>query len=429
MANFIGGTGPDVFNGTAGNDLMIGNAGSDTLRGMAGNDRIQGGRDGDILDGGVGIDTLIYTRSDAGVNVNIGTNVTTLSGGHAAGDSISGFENLIGSDYNDVLTGGATRNVLIGGRGHDDLFGMDGRDLLIGGLGADLLNGGNGFDTVSYHQSARGVSVNTLSGQVLGGAAGDTFVSIEALWGSSFGDSLIMDGGDNVIRGRGGDDFIDGGAGDDRLTGGVGADFLHGSTGNDTAGYRNSDAGIIVSLAGGLGQGGHAEGDVFSWIENIDGSMHDDEITGNLLVNVLRGLDGDDILTGAAGADILRGGAGEDAFAFVDLDHHIARDQTVDVALSAPVGSDADKIRDFEQGTDVLQFESTEFSGGIFNTDDIDDLGLTTVGDSAFAFADGNLFHVTYRGVNAFAAEFVDVRHIAHLKDITSLNATDFDFV
>ena len=52
-------------------------------------------------------------------------------------DTISGFENLTGSDFNDTLTGNAGANVLNGGAGDDRLTGSGGADGQTGGGGAD----------------------------------------------------------------------------------------------------------------------------------------------------------------------------------------------------------------------------------------------------------------------------------------------------
>jgi hypothetical protein len=56
--------------------------------------------------GGVGIDTVEYPASSAGVTVNL-TNTGTQNGGDAASDILSNFENVVGSAHNDTITGNA----------------------------------------------------------------------------------------------------------------------------------------------------------------------------------------------------------------------------------------------------------------------------------------------------------------------------------
>lgn len=121
---------------------LVGSAQADTLTGDGNDNIIEGGAGADTLTGGAGIDTLSYESSDVAVTVDLSSD--TVSGGHAASDVVSGFENALGSDYNDSLTGTAEANVLTGGEGADTLTGGAGDDSLFGGKGADVLTGGVG---------------------------------------------------------------------------------------------------------------------------------------------------------------------------------------------------------------------------------------------------------------------------------------------
>src|SRR5206468_10544082 len=49
------------------------------------------------------------------------------------------FENVIGTQFDDVINGNSADNVLVGLAGDDTLRGQQGRDVLIGGLGSDRL--------------------------------------------------------------------------------------------------------------------------------------------------------------------------------------------------------------------------------------------------------------------------------------------------
>lgn len=150
-----------------------------------------------------------------------------------------------GSSTHDIGLGTTGADTMHGGNGLDRLFGDDGddflygdadSDILDGGAGADTLDGGSGRDAASYMGSATGLTVDMMNaGANTGDAVGDSFVSIEGLWGSSFDDNLYGDNNDNTLIGSHGNDVLDGRGGNDLLQGGTGSDtFVFGSgTGND----------------------------------------------------------------------------------------------------------------------------------------------------------------------------------------------------
>lgn len=150
-----GDAGNDILDGGAGNDLLEGGIGNDTLRGGVGNDILRGGDGDDILDGGagadtlsggVGVDTLTYASATAGIVLNLATGA---HGGAAAGDVLEdAFERVIGSGFDDVITGGAGDDYIEGGAGNDKLYGGAGNDTLYGGDGDDLLDAQAGNDTL-----------------------------------------------------------------------------------------------------------------------------------------------------------------------------------------------------------------------------------------------------------------------------------------
>jgi Ca2+-binding RTX toxin-like protein len=130
----------DQISGDDGANYLIGFAGDDDISGGAGRDSIRGGEGADTLDGGTDVDTLQYVDSAAGVIINLNADAfgfQTASGGDAEGDVISGFENVLASNSNDILTGDAARNILNGYDGDDILNGGGAKDALIGGGGAD----------------------------------------------------------------------------------------------------------------------------------------------------------------------------------------------------------------------------------------------------------------------------------------------------
>jgi Ca2+-binding RTX toxin-like protein len=234
----------------------------------------------------------------------------------------AGNDRLVGNDISEDIYGGGGNDLLRGGGGDDNLYGEDGNDRLVGGKGADQLDGGAGVDTADYRGSSASVMVDLLANSGSGGdALGDSFISIENVVGSAFGDTLRGNAGANVLSGRDGNDSLFGGDGNDRLVGGAGADVLNGGAGVDTVDYRTSLNGVTVDLLNNSGVGGEAQGDTFFFIENVIGSDLADVLRGDAGANRLQGEgdndslfggDGNDRLLGGAGADTLDGGAGTD---------------------------------------------------------------------------------------------------------------------
>ena len=150
----LGGDDDDALYGGAGSDLMDGGGGNDVVNGEAGDDILHGGEGEDTLDGGADTDTIWYDASDAGVTVDLRDGDgdgfhDAASGGHAEGDRIRNFENVVGSAYDDVLTGDDGANRLAGWDGDDRLSGGGGDDELVGGAGRDTVHGGAGDDTLA----------------------------------------------------------------------------------------------------------------------------------------------------------------------------------------------------------------------------------------------------------------------------------------
>lgn len=241
------------------------------------------------------------------------------------------LENIISSIGNDNLHGNLADNTIWAGSGNDELFGdigndtlygEDGHDILNGGTGADIIDGGSGIDTASYEGSSSGVRINFFSNTFSGGdASGDVLTSIENVTGSDHNDSIIGNANANSFSGGMGNDFLNGyldddtlngQEGNDVLVGGAGADTIDGGDGIDEARYVSSSAGVDVRLDANTASGGDANGDTFSNIENLLGSIFDDILLGDGGSNVLKGNKGDDVLGGRSGNDTLNGGPGED---------------------------------------------------------------------------------------------------------------------
>jgi Ca2+-binding RTX toxin-like protein len=310
--SLFGGDGSDLLDGGAGDDTLGGDAGADTLHGGSGDDLLIGGAGDDVLDGGAngaGGDTASYSDAAPGPGRTGVTVSLALSGpqdtGTAGRDTLVGIENLVGSDYDDVLSGNDGNNHLSGGVGNDTLIGGAGDDWLEGKVGADVLYGAAGNDTLD------------------GGRGNDT------------------------LAGGAGDDVLSGGAGDDLIDGGD-----NGAAG-DTASYDADTLtqGVTVSLALAGSQDTGSRGmDTLVNIENLTGSSLDDALSGNGGDNRLNGLSGDDTLSGGAGSDTLVGGSGADVFVWRLADRGASTDHIVDFNVGERDVLDLRELLDGEHG-------------------------------------------------------------------------------
>lgn len=229
IVNMAARGGISASGGAAGDKLisienLTGSAYNDTLIGNSGDNIIDGGSGGnDTLVGGAGIDTLSYASAGEGIVINMRTG--DASGG-AAGDSFSGFENAIGSAYDDTIYAGNDDNVVFGGDGDDKLYGKAGDDTLYGEAGVDRLFGWVGDDT------------------------------------------LIGGDGNDYLYGEGDNDTLNGGAGSDLLNGGTGNDiFVFTDVDGSTDRIVDlSDANDTIDLSGIDAIAGTESDDAFTFI-------------------------------------------------------------------------------------------------------------------------------------------------------------------
>ncbi|WP_338832174.1 calcium-binding protein [Bradyrhizobium sp. 27S5] len=265
----------EAIQGSAFDDTLIGDANSNNLRGGAG---------ADSLDGGGGTDYADYGNAATAVVASLANPASNT--GDAAGDSYTSIEGIIGSDFDDTLTGDA------------------GNNNLRGGLGADALDGGAGNDIAEYITASAGLLVSLANPALnTGEAAGDTYISIEGLRGSDFNDTLIGDAGDNLLDGAGGADSLVGGAGNDIYILNDPGDVITENLGEGT------DTAVVTgnfnyTLAA------NVENLTIETSANVSG-------TGNALANVITGGAGNNVLDGGIGADTMAGGLGNDTY-FVD---------------------------------------------------------------------------------------------------------------
>lgn len=120
----VGTEGDDVLKGFAGNDVFAALAGDDTLDGGGGNDTFFSGLGNDVISGGNGEDTLSFELSKDSIVVNLEIGISRDEGNH----TFSSIENVIGSDFSDIIFGSSGNNTLDGGYGADTISGSDGND-------------------------------------------------------------------------------------------------------------------------------------------------------------------------------------------------------------------------------------------------------------------------------------------------------------
>ena len=177
---------------------------------------------------GLGIDTVSYANATSGANgqgVTVNLALTTAQNTIRAGtDTLSGFENLTGSEFNDTLTGTTAANVLTGLGGNDILNGGAGADWMLGGTGNDTYVVDNVGDVVT---ELDGEGSDTIQSSISFSLAGLAFVENLTLTGtaalSGTGNAL-----DNIIIGNSGANVLTGLDGADTLNGGTGADQMFG---------------------------------------------------------------------------------------------------------------------------------------------------------------------------------------------------------
>jgi Ca2+-binding RTX toxin-like protein len=328
--------GNDSLFGGGGHDSLLGGDGNDQLRGDDGNDTIIGGAGNDSIVGGFGIDTADYFFSDSFAGVMVDLNSGNATGGGGT-DTLSGIENVNGTDFNDTIFGDGSANFIEGRGGNDSLFGMGGDDNLQGGSGDDTILGGGGSDfivggsgndsidggvsvdfyfgtdqnsvwygsaTSSVFLDMRGVTGDGSVGQGFaydGEGGTDTLANVSLYTGSGYNDTIL--GSDAGIF-----ESFDGGLGDDVLNGGAYETvFLDAFNRLD---YRNAPGSVTVDLRGGFASGA-AGNDTILNFHSVHGSNSADTLLGSdttLYTEQFEGRGGNDTIDGRGGNDLVRYG-------------------------------------------------------------------------------------------------------------------------
>jgi Ca2+-binding RTX toxin-like protein len=446
----------NILKGSGGNDTLTGGDGVDTVdysqlatsitlqaqgtvnKGVLGTDTVQAETFVGNADFANAIDAASSTNNR--INADLSQNSLTVFG-LPSGDvtfNVVNFQDVTGSQVNDIIVGNDLDNILNGSGGNDTL---------IASAGNDILTGGNGVDTVDYSQLATSITLQA-QGFVNKGTLGTDTVQVEAFIGnaafanaidaaSSTNNRINADLSQNSLKvfglpsgdvtftvvnfqnvtGSQGSDTITGNNLDNILNGGAGADVLTGSTGNDS--YYVDNAGDIVKEN--ANEGTDAVFTTISYtlasnLENLTllgtsainatGNGLNNSLTGNNAANIIDGGIGNDTLNGGIGNDILLGGVGADDLTGGignDLIYLGANDNAVD-NVRYTAGHGIDTIYQFVRGIggDKLNFT------GIANFDVIT-LGTSTsvrisdgIGGNS-GFGTGQLL-VTLSGTSGFTS-------------------------
>lgn len=312
--------GTDLANDIIGSwrkDYIQSEGGNDTITTGLADDRIAAGAGNDSVNGGDGVDEAVFKGVYA--NYTINGNTVTDNVGTDGTDTLTSIERLIFAD-------GVYENGVFTPVTDDDNF--------IATSAAETFDGDVGIDKVDFSNSNAAVTIDLQSNTASGGfAAGDIFIEIENITGSTYDDTVNGDTSNNTITGGNGIDTLRGKDGSDVLFGDLGNDYLRGDNGND---YVYGGDGVD-KLRGGDGNdviygGAGNDQDVNAEVGNdtLYGEDGDDKLRGGVDNDALFGGNGNDLLygdtddldttggndtiDGGAGNDSLRGGHGNDAY-------------------------------------------------------------------------------------------------------------------
>ena len=184
----------DTLNGDNKANWLWGQGGDDSLRGHGGADLLQVSTGDDTVSGGSGRDTLnVAGAGDGGLLISLDMQGLAQDTGQGL-LTLTGIENISGSDFDDTLLGSRKG------------------DVLTGAWGSDILNGDGGGD-ILY---------------------GDGQISVDTGWFGATGPIATWAQALDRAGDANGDDTLFGGFGADVIAGGFGADALWGDAGPDT---------------------------------------------------------------------------------------------------------------------------------------------------------------------------------------------------
>ena len=245
----------DIF-GTPGDDTLNGTSTDDTITTYEGNDTVN-------AEGGD--DLIIVTVTTTGI-VDGGTGSDTI---RIVSDNFFRYPSQNGNQMVSLVTDGGTVSI-------SNVERFEVVSQATGLLARLMIVSGSGDDTIDLSVESASVSGNT---NVYAGDGNDTI---------TVGNSIYA-----YVNGGNGADILTGGTQGGTYVGGAGGDIITGGAGNnDRLDYVDSNVGVTINLDTGAASGGHANGDSFSGIEDILGSFHNDDLTGDSGNNVVWGYAG-----------------------------------------------------------------------------------------------------------------------------------------
>jgi Ca2+-binding RTX toxin-like protein len=255
-----------------------------TFNAGAGDDTMVSGNGADNFQGGAGVDAVSYAGSSVGVTADL----TAATGTGQGNDTLADVQNIVGSPFNDKLTGNLLNNVINGGAGDDIIDGGAGNDILSGDAGDDTINEGaanNGTDML-FGGTTLGVDVAGIGalGDTINYGARTTDIVIKAGGGAVSGASGELDTVDttfeNYITGTGNDTLVGSSLGFQTFTPGSGANNVNAGSGPSDyldMSDQTGPAAFVLSLGAGTGTSGTTV-DTFSNMEAFIGTPGDDTL-------------------------------------------------------------------------------------------------------------------------------------------------------
>ena len=399
--------GNDYLYGGNGNDVLYGDEGDDKLWGFdvaapdssnywnglhggAGNDVLYSGLTTSAMDGGDGSDTVSYQLADTGMTIDLSTPPTigesapiahkfnkigvdddftgVVFTGYASSGIIQGnvthydllanIENIVGSEFDDIITGSADDNII-------DPY-----------LGNDTVDGKGGSNTISYRTALAAVTID-LSTQTTTKSDGqgtdytDHYTGFVNAYGSDFDDS---------ITGTSGNNLIDPGLAD------TSGDTIIGNGGIDTIAYFSAVSGVTVDLHEAHAIKYSRDGtmqftDSLTGITNIIGSPYDDPR--------LRGDDANNTVFYSAGNDNIDGFNGYDTLNYKDAPGPVTinvntgtTQKTIDNGGDPPTSAGTDTFQNMEAYVGSA-YDDT-IIGGNFSTQTTSSVALSSIPELSF---------------------------------------------